>query len=416
MVVNVKELSLLVGEANELSKKRNWDKQDEKRNNFLICAISAVKQGASLGEVELQFHNERGRAIGLPEAHLPKAQSGIEKEARGYMDFVNGEHRNMVEGSPLQGQVGSFSSLGYFVPTDFFPQVFAAMKAADALFSDESVTIITSKNGRPLPIPVAGDTEHTASVISEAGSQTSVDLSSTGHCVLGAYSYASDRYIVSREAFEDVDSAITVTGLLKKFFADKLARGIGKDLVNGTGGGVKPTGLITSLQTLGTPVITASGSSGNDGSTNTGANSIGSVDLSSALSDLDSAYINSNTAWLMNQKTLAALSGQNDKYGNILNLVKYIDGVPTIFGIRVAICPSMDNIGASLTPIVLGDLSYWATRLVVDDSTGIRVYSEAPGLVENGNVGLRCFLRADGGLLYSDTSSPSPFISIRCHS
>jgi HK97 family phage major capsid protein len=87
-----------------------------------------------------------------------------------------------------------------------------------------------------------------------------------------------------------------------------------------------------------------------------------------------------------------------------------------VFGIPVKICPSMDNISASATPIVIGDLSYWATRLVVDDSSGIRVYDEAPGLVEKGNVGLRCFLRADGGLLYSDTSSPSPFISIRCHS
>jgi HK97 family phage major capsid protein len=415
-MVNVQELSLLVQEANELSKKRNWDKNDEKRNNFLICAISAVKQGASLGEVELQFHNQRGRAIGLPEAHLPKAPSAIEKEARGFMDFVNGETRNLVEGAPMLSQVGTYTGLGTFVPTDFFPQVFAAMSAGDALFDDASVTVIKSKNGRPLPIPVAGDTEHSASVISEAGSQTSVDLSSTSHCVLGAYSYASDRYIVSREAFEDVDSAITVTGLLKKFFADKLARGIGKDLVNGTGGGVKPTGLITSLQALGTPVVTATGSSNNDGSANTGANSIGSLDLSAALTDLNSAYINDNTAWLMNAKTLATLSGQLNKFGDILDLVKYIDGEPTIWGIRVAICPSMDNIGASNTPIVLGDLSYWATRLVIDDSTGIRVYSEAPGLVENGNVGLRCFLRADGGLLYTDTSSPSPFISIRCHS
>jgi HK97 family phage major capsid protein len=76
----------------------------------------------------------------------------------------------------------------------------------------------------------------------------------------------------------------------------------------------------------------------------------------------------------------------------------------------------MDSIGASKVPVVLGDLSYWATRLITDDSSGIRVYQEAPGLVEKGNVGFRCFLRADGGLLYTDSGSASPFITIRCHS
>jgi HK97 family phage major capsid protein len=163
-------------------------------------------------------------------------------------------------------------------------------------------------------------------------------------------------------------------------------------------------------------MVTAAGSSQNDGSAATGANSIGSLDLSAALNAIDAAYLNANTAWLMNQKTLSALSGQLDKYGNIVRLVDYCEGVPTIFGIRVAICPSMDSIGASNVPVVLGDLSYWATRLVTDDSSGIKVYTEAPGLIENGNVGIRCFVRADGGLLYTDASSPSPFVYIRNHS
>ena len=217
------------------------------------------------------------------------------------------------------------------------------------------------------------------------------------------------------EAFDNLDSAITITGLLKKFFADKLARGIGKDLVTGNGSG-KTLGLIPSLEAIGAPIITASGSSANDGSANTGANSIGSGDLQAAISDLNSAYFNENTAWLMNQQTLAALAGQLDKFGNIVRLVEYVDGVPTIFGVSVKICPSMDSIGASKVPIVLGDLSFWATRLITDDSSGLVVYREAPGLIEKGNIGIRCFVRADGGLLYTDASSPSPFVSIRNHS
>jgi predicted phage gp36 major capsid-like protein len=75
----------------------------------------------------------------------------------------------------------------------------------------------------------------------------------------------------------------------------------------------------------------------------------------------------------------------------------------------------MDSIGASNTPVVLGDFSYWATRLVIDDAH-VQVYREAPGLIENGNIGLGTFARADGELLYTDTNSPSPFVTIRNHS
>jgi hypothetical protein len=47
------------------------------------------------------------------------------------------------------------------------------------------------------------------------------------------------------------------------------------------------------------------------------------------------------------------------------------------------------------------------------EKSGIRVYTEATGLVEQGNVGMSCFMRADGELLYTDTSSPAPFTFIR---
>jgi len=49
----------------------------------------------------------------------------------------------------------------------------------------------------------------------------------------------------------------------------------------------------------------------------------------------------------MNKKTLANISGIVTKYGRLLNLVQYENGKPSIFGILVKICPSMDNIGAS---------------------------------------------------------------------
>lgn len=182
-------------------------------------------------------------------------------------------------------------------------------------------------------------------------------------------------------------------------------------MMTGNGSG-KTLGLIPSLEALSLSPVVATGSSANTGGTETGANSLGSADFAAAFSALDAAYLASpKCAWLMNNKTLGYLMFIVTKLG--LPFINFVGGTPSILGIPVKICPSMDNIGASNTPVVLGDLSYWATRLVIDDQTGVAAYTEAPpGLAENGNFGLRCFARADGALLYKDTSSPSPFVMI----
>ena len=68
-----------------------------------------------------------------PASEEPLAEVGQateqEVEARGWQQFVTrGEKRDMVEGAPMLSQIGTYTSLGYFVPTSFFPQLFAALK------------------------------------------------------------------------------------------------------------------------------------------------------------------------------------------------------------------------------------------------------------------------------------------------
>jgi HK97 family phage major capsid protein len=408
--IDTRGLSLLIQEASALSNKPNWTKQDERRNAFLLSAIAAVKAGATLEEVDNDHMNEMRAANGVEAKAAPHKRAA---EVRAWKAVA--EKRDMTEGNIIP-RIGTFNSLGFFIPTDFFPQVFTALKAHDALFDPENVTFISSTNGRPLPVPTFDDTENVASVVSEAGSQTSVDIDATGQAVLGAYSYRTPRFVCSLEAFDDIEGGVNIIEMFKTFSADRLARGIGADLVVGNGSG-KTLGLIPSTEALGVNPVVASGSSANDGSTSTGANSLGTDDFVAAFNSLDDAYANSpKAAWLMNRKTLATVSGIKNKMGDLLNFVKYIDGVPTILGIPVKICPSMDNIGVSNVPVVLGDLSYWATRLIVDDISGIKIYREAPGLVENGNVGFRTFVRAHGTLLYSGAAVQSPFQFIRNHS
>jgi HK97 family phage major capsid protein len=423
-MIDQKGLKILINEAAELSVKPHLTEQEKRRNTYLMSAIAAVKAGAQLADLDEERANETLRNAGLPTIKRNKfITREQEAEARGWQSVVANAHlslhereqRDMTEGNPIS-RIGTYSGLGYFVPTGFFPKLFAALSAHDVLFDENSgVTMIKTTTAEPITVPTVGDIENVAAVVGENTQTTSVDLSVPGHAVVGAWKYTTWDSL-SREAFQDMDSTISAVNLFSANFAVRFARGIGKDLVTGSGSS-KPLGLIPSLLAAGISPIVASGSATNDGSTNTGSNSLGSEDFQTALQNLDDAYANSpSCAWLMNKKTLATVAGQLDKYGNVLRLVEYVNGAPYIFGIPVRICPSMDNVGNSKNPVVLGDLRYWCTRLVVDASSGIQVINEASGLVEYGKVGLRAFMRADGELLYSDTSSPAPFVIISNHS
>lgn len=406
----------LVRVGNELSRiadKRSLSPSDHARIGFLKMADTMIRtEGLTLDELETGDVRSRAAAVGV-EVPQRAVSYDRETEARAWKAFF--EQRDMTEGAPMLSHIGTYTSLGYFIPTGFFPTLFAALGQHDALFNEADVTLIKTSNGRPIALPTVGDIENVASVVGEGSQSTSTDLSAPGTAKLGAYKYQTWD-AVSIEAFDDIEGALSTVSVFQQNFAVRFARGIGKDLVTGSGSG-KTLGLIPSLQAAGVPVVTAAGSASNDGSSNTGVNSLGSNDFMNALSLLDDAYANSpKCAWFMSKKTLAALSGQLDKYGNIVRLVEYCEGVPTIFGIPVKICPSMASVGSTNIPVVLMDGSYWATRLATDEESGIQVFKEAVGLAEYGKVGLRAYMRADGELLYNDSSSPAPAVIIQCHS
>jgi HK97 family phage major capsid protein len=390
------------------NKTGKWTTQDEARFGTLKSQAASIRAGATLRDL----HREE---INIP-AVTSKQTLTPEKrdQAKVFRHFVNGERRD-IEGAPMLSHIGSYSGLGYFVPTEFFNNVFNSLKQYDFLFDEDSVTMIRTSNGRAMTVPTMSDTENDAAVISEAGSQTEVDIAAPNQAALGVYSYASRRWVVSMEAFQDLEGTFSAMNLFQNFTGKALARGIGRDLVSGNGSG-KTLGLVPALVAAGVTPVIASGSAANTGA-GTGVNSIGSTDLANALAALNPAYLGPKTAFGMNNATLNTLRGLVSIQGTPLDIVRDTPDGPTIYGIPVKIAPSLDNIGASNHPIVVGDYSYWATRLVTgDDMMGIKSYTEAPGLAENGNVGFRSFVRAGGALLWNDTSSPCPFVILQNHS
>ncbi len=427
----IKELSTLQAEYTTLANKSGrFTKEDESKATYLRRAMKSVENGVSLQEFDRQHFNERSLAAGLPVTKFKKTGSPFLTEAqvqgaRGWQALVKGripdpsknqtEQRTGLEGA-LYEHFGTYTSLGYFCPTGFVPELKAALAAVDALFDPDVTTRIDADNGRIQTWPIVGDIENIATIVNEAGSLTPVDYSVPGQAVIGVYGFKSPVVSMSTEAFDDqnVNDTFNAIENFKQIAYSRVARGIGAMLVQGEGySSGEPQGLLTSLLQLGVPNVVASGSSVNDGSSANGTNSLGSQDFAQTLDLLNQAFVDSEKcAWFMNSKTLSTVRGIVTKMGSLLELVKDVDGVPTIYGIPVRICPSMPNIGVSNTPVILGDGSYFAVKLVQDDKFGIKVYRESTGLIEQGIVQARMFVRAGSALLYNDLNSPSPFVTL----
>jgi HK97 family phage major capsid protein len=280
------------------------------------------------------------------------------------------------------------------------------MSAHDVLFNPEYSTILKTDTGAPIPVPTAGDISNVAQLTSEAQSRTSTDIAHTGQAEVGAYSYSS-KFVFSVESVQDLRGAYSVYTLAKSFFADRFARGAGADLMVGSGVN-RPKGLITTLESIGVSPVVATGSATNTGGAETSSNSIGSADMANLLESLDSAYLDSpKTAFCMNRKTLGKLNALVSKMGTSLDLVKYVNGKPYIYGVPVAISPSMADVSPSSVSVILGDFSYWVTRLVMSENLGMVISRESEA--ESGKLAIVCLARLDGTLAYTDTSSPAPF-------
>jgi HK97 family phage major capsid protein len=427
MTVNTKELSLVIQEANQLSSKPNLSKREERRLSTLMMFAAAIKQGATLQELEAEEHNDYARANGLEpvqfrkQSFVPREQ---EEEIRCFQTLIQHgtkpgkEVRDMIGGNPIS-RIGTYTGLGQFVPTGFFNKVFASLKHADFIFNEEDVTFLKTNNGRLIEIPLLSDTENVATRVGgatpEGATLTEADIAATNHATLSAYAYKSPLFISSIESWQDVEEAATVLELFKNFASVRFALGASADLVNGTGVN-GPTGILQQLMSLGAPTVVATGSSGNDGSGATGANSLGTDDFAAAFGKLDPSYLASDkVAWCMSMPTLLALGQVKDKYGRPVFVSNFNEGIKQILGIPVKICPSMPSIVSANTPVILGDFSYFATRVAIGDDSGISVFKER--FAEFGKVGLRLFARVDCAVLWTgDQASKSPFIMIQNHS
>jgi HK97 family phage major capsid protein len=407
------DLNYLNIEAAKLEAKPTLNSQEERRHSRLLSQISLVKNGASLDEITRQDFREREKAAGLRPAYLETDGFTPEQRAthKAWLQFAKGETRAMSEGN-LAEQIGTYNELGYFVPVGFRYELVQAMKNYEPLFDSDVVTFIETPNAEPIAMPQMNDTGNVATLLSEASAISEVDLSNVSHTSVGAYKFTSGLYSLSREAFEDIAVGLNEINNFKRISALRFARGVGAYLLNGTGDS-QPTGLLTALAASGITPVTAAGASANDGGSETGTNSIGTQDLANAYFAVDPLYRKSSKcAWLMADSTLQSLCRQLDKMGR--PIIEIVRGVPTLYGKRVLSSPNMPSIAASATTVVFGDLSFFVVRHATSD-TFIKLFQEAPGLVENGLMSWMAIDRYDSNLI-SFGANEAPLTYIQQHS
>jgi HK97 family phage major capsid protein len=419
--INTRELSALTQEAADLSNKAKLSEQEQRRFKYLTSAIAAVRSGASLDDFNRDQLNEVAAQNGLPQVRIKRSRKQERRRARGefFQQMIRGncggsecdggiEYRANEADGNIPVQLGTYTGIGNFVPTDLFDNIKERLAEIDVLFDPNGpCTVIQDTKGTPKRITFFNDTLVDTAQVGEGVTDGSITLlQNLGHVTLGSYGFRTPVHPVTMEACADIHEMIDVADLFERFSSKRLARTIGQRMISGTGSG-QTLGLINALQTNDAPAIVAQGSGNNDG-IGTASNSIGSQDIVNLVFAVNKEYRESPSAgFLMSSGTLAMLSALIDKYGQMLNLVRYESGKPMLLNFPVYICPSMPEAGQKDIPIVFGDISYWHTRIIVDSYSRIRVLKEAPGLIENGNYGLQMFMRADG-VLATDSSVANP--------
>lgn len=405
-------------ELDKLSKKRSLSKQEARRFDMLLQRASNLKAGFGLAEVLQSEANREFAERGLEEVRFHssafESRSAEDREdSRQIREWLfTGKIEKRAETVGVANFVYFSGNAGSLVPTKFLKKIVRTMAQHSPLFDPDNVTYIDSEDGAPLQVPYFSDIENVATVIGEAvddsGAGTGISNVAGTHIV--TYNYRTPRILISLEADQDVPQ---LDELLGTVMSDRFARGAGIDLLYGSGTN-KMLGLIPSLQAAGVNPTIAAGSSVNDGSGNTGTNSIGVQDILNLLYSCAAPYRASGKfAFLMNSTTALFISKLTDKQGR--PLLDINADVLRLYGKQVLIDEGMEGIGSGQIPVIAGDLSFWATR-VASGTMSIRRCTEGVGLIENGLFAVNLWGRIGGALLYSDTSAPSPVQMLQCHS
>jgi len=366
------ELRQAIAEADSLSALSKLNGQQKNRFDYLLSTISATKAVISAEEESSRnAGNERQREVRKQQASMRNF----------FLTGDAGEHRAMIEGTDSAG--------GFLVAPDFSfsREVEQGLKAYDAIF--DMADVQTSDNLRAKTIPCADFTAYSDVAVQE-GVTVPLNTPTLSKIVLGKPSafYRGNAAAVSFEAFQDYYESIEE--LLKQIFTLSSARGVGRDLINGstTAAAAMPGLLNQAPVKVTTPT----------GQTTT----VKFADLLALYQSIDRVYrVQPGCVWLMNDATHLAIRGLTDNAGR--PLIDADDDEERLLGHPIGICPSMPTMAATKAAIAFG----WLKAFKVHRTPYVmKVRRQVSGYVELGQALVNLHSRWSSSLLSPSTASP----------
>lgn len=317
------------------------------------------------------------------------------KEGLDSQDRMLLERRDVAEGAPMLAHVGTYTGLGFFVPTGFANAIEEATKYYCPFLSNDVCQMLDTATGNPIPYPTNNDTSNVATIVGEAGTVNEEDVTAS-QVTFAAYKLTSGLVKLSMELLQD--SAFDLEAWLSRKFGERYGRGLENYFTNGTGSS-QPTGVLTAILASGSTPVVAQGSSESTGGAQTGANSIGYSDLVNLEHSVDPTY-RRGAKYMFHDQTLSAIKRIIDKYGRPLWAPGISVGEPdTINGYSYVINQSMPQIGSETNTVIFGDFSKFIIRRVKDLT--IQRLNELYAV--NGQVGFLSFARVDSNLVDAGT-------------
>lgn len=359
------------------------------------------KAMAEVDRLKVEIDKSEGRSAATVET-----RGSNHKRAFTFGKYLRGkqlsevEMRDVAEGAPMLNHIGTYTGLGFLVPTGFKDQIEQATKWFAPLMDGSVFSLLETDSGNPLPYPVSNDTAQSATIVGEGGAITEQDGAGgnlgANHIVLGAYKLSAGKIKCSLELMQD--SAFDLEAWLAERFGERYGRGLEGYLTTGTGSS-QPTGLLNDVAASGAVPVSAIGSSESSGGSETGANSIGYSDLVNLEHSVDPSY-RRRAKYMFHDSTLGKIKRIIDKFGRPLWAPGISVNEPdTINGYPYVINQSMPVIAPSATTVVFGDLKKFVVRKV----SGISVQRLNELYAENGQVGFLSNMRVDSRLIDAGT-------------
>jgi HK97 family phage major capsid protein len=371
-------------------------------------AIDSLKAGFSMHEIYSAEREQLRQYMNLPRAPESCHSSlGMELDEAWRKWTATGERRataipseREVRANIAGGESITTTALATgdaFVPIGMHDRALFTMKQHNQIFEPWASNRIETNTGAPISIAVADDTPTASVQLGQSNLSGEIDVQNFGQVLLNSYTFRSKVVAVSLELLQDSNFNIGAT--LERIFAVRHALGVGTSFVTGAGAGTGPTGILPATIGSGAVPVIANGSSANDGSAATGANSIGTGDIFSLYKKLD-PILRQGACFLMSDNTLRAYQSLNDKQGRPLfpNGLVGDESQPTLLGHRVVICNSMPSVSAASNSVIFYQPTYYVTR-TQPSASYVRRFWENATLVQYGLLGFESYFRCDSNLV-----------------